>query len=99
MVWGTLFDKYRKEIIQSRLLMVEGKLQIEGEVIHVIVNRCHNFSKLLQNLTTSYSEGRSLTTKSRADETTAPSPDTRGDKMQRQEMVQGKIFGEGRNFR
>ncbi len=98
-VWGTLFDKYRKEIIQSRLLMVEGKLQIEGEVIHVVVSRCHNFSKLLQKLTTSYSESQSLTTKSRADETTAPGPDTRGDKIQRQEVVQGKIFGEGRNFR
>src|SRR5258706_9401603 len=43
-VFQKLFDEYRKEIIQSRLLMVEGKLQREGEVIHVIVQRCHNFS-------------------------------------------------------
>lgn len=26
-VWKTLFDKYRKEIIQSCLLMAEGKVQ------------------------------------------------------------------------
>ncbi|MFD2147399.1 OB-fold nucleic acid binding domain-containing protein [Mucilaginibacter antarcticus] len=28
-VWANLFEKYRKEILQSRLLMVEGQLQIE----------------------------------------------------------------------
>ncbi len=47
-VFRQLFDKYRKEILQSTLLMVEGKLQKEGEVIHVIVSRCFNFNKLLK---------------------------------------------------
>lgn len=47
-VFKHLFDKYRKEILTSTLLMVEGKLQIEGEVIHVIVSRCQNFTKLLK---------------------------------------------------
>jgi error-prone DNA polymerase len=28
--------------------MVEGKLQREGEVIHVIVERCYDLSKLLR---------------------------------------------------
>lgn len=46
-----LFEKYRKEILQSRLIMAEGKLQIEGEVIHVIVKQCYDFSKLLRQLT------------------------------------------------
>ena len=36
-IFENLFEKYRKEILQSRLIMVEGKLQMEGEVIHVIV--------------------------------------------------------------
>ena len=36
-VFPNIFQQFRKEILQSRLLMVEGKLQIEGEVIHVIV--------------------------------------------------------------
>ena len=49
-IFQKLFDKYRKEILQSKLLMVEGKLQREGEVIHVIVKRCYNFSKLLRQL-------------------------------------------------
>jgi error-prone DNA polymerase len=51
-VFQKLFAAYRKEILQSRLLMVEGTLQREGEVIHVIVKRCYNFTGLLRALTT-----------------------------------------------
>ncbi|HEU4554023.1 MAG TPA: error-prone DNA polymerase [Chitinophaga sp.] len=51
-VFQKLFAAYRKEILQSRLLMVEGTLQREGEVIHVIVKRCYNFTGLLRVLTT-----------------------------------------------
>jgi len=86
-VWEKLFDQYRKEIIQARLLMVEGKLQIEGEVIHVIVKRCFNLSSLLRGLTAADNTDLPLLTLSRADETTSPTPDTR------------EIFHKGRNFR
>ena len=55
-IFESLFEKFRKEILQSRLIMVEGKLQIEGEVIHVIVKRCYDFSKLLRHLTPSQNE-------------------------------------------
>lgn len=47
-VWGKTFDKFRKVILQSNLLLVMGKLQIEGEVIHVIVESCHNMNRLLR---------------------------------------------------
>ena len=92
-VFQKLFDKYRKEIIQSRLLMVEGQLQVEGEVIHVIARKCHNVSGLLRNLVPHLNEDPHIETLSRADEKTSE-PDPR-----KKEMVQGKIFGEGRNFR
>ncbi|WP_143307217.1 error-prone DNA polymerase [Chitinophaga vietnamensis] len=49
-VFKQLFDLFHKEIVQSKLLMVEGKLQREGEVIHVVVEHCYNFSKLLRHL-------------------------------------------------
>ena len=55
-IFENLFEKYRKEILQSQLIMVEGKLQIEGEVIHVIVSCCHNFTRLLRDLTPSQEE-------------------------------------------
>jgi error-prone DNA polymerase len=86
-VWEKMFDKYRKEIIQSRLLMVEGKLQIEGEVIHVIVSRCFNLTSFLSELTPSRSGDVPVLTLSRADETTSPVPDTRN------------VFHKGRNFK
>ena len=49
-VWQKVFEEYRKEILQSRLFMVEGKLQIEGSVIHVVVRRCFDLTKLLRGL-------------------------------------------------
>lgn len=86
-VWQNLFDQYRKEIVQSRLLMVEGKLQIEGEVIHVVVKRCFNLTGLLSKLTTKGNEDIPVMTLARADETTSPIPDARN------------IFHKGRNFK
>lgn len=67
-VFSKLFDKYRKEILQSRLLMVEGRLQKEGKVIHVIVTKCHNISSMLRQLTAAQSESLPVLTLSRGDE-------------------------------
>ncbi len=47
MVFANVFAAYRKPILQSTLLMVEGKLQVEKEVIHVLVKACYNVSSLL----------------------------------------------------
>ncbi len=96
-VFEKLFDKYRKEIIQSRLLMVEGQLQREGEVIHVIAKRCFDLSKMLNHLI-GMSEDQLTMSKSRADETTA-SQDVRVKEQKHDNFVQGQIFPDGRNFR
>lgn len=45
-----LLEKFRKEILFSRLLMAEGKLQREGEVIHVVIKHCYDLTPLLQKL-------------------------------------------------
>jgi len=50
-VFEKLFDQFRKEILPARFLMVEGKLQKEGEVVHVILSSCNDVSKLLRGLT------------------------------------------------
>src|SRR5690554_108891 len=55
-VWNTVFEKYRPIILQSKLLMVTGKVQVEGEVVHVVVNSCHNLTGLMQLAT----EGRDI---------------------------------------
>jgi error-prone DNA polymerase len=49
-VFEKLFEQYRKEILGSKLLMVEGKVQREGKVVHIIVQKCHNYNGLLQQL-------------------------------------------------
>jgi error-prone DNA polymerase len=96
-VFENLFEEYRKEIIQSRLLMVEGKLQKEGEVIHVIVSCCYNLSRLLRRLTASQDEELPLLTLSRADEKSVPPGLEK--KTEVRETSQKKIFPEARNFR
>jgi error-prone DNA polymerase len=67
-VWQKLFDRYRKEIVQSRLLMVAGKLQIANGVTHLVVYRCFNLTALLRSLT----ETDLPQTLARGDETTKP---------------------------
>jgi error-prone DNA polymerase len=49
-IFENLFNLYRKEIMQARLIMIEGKLQKESNVIHVITEVCYDFSKLLRRL-------------------------------------------------
>ncbi|MES2275909.1 MAG: error-prone DNA polymerase [Bacteroidota bacterium] len=67
-VWQQLFDKYRKEIVQSRLLMVTGKLQVANGVTHLVVRQCFNLTALLRSLT----ETDLPQTLARGDETTKP---------------------------
>lgn len=49
-VFEKLFETHRKEILNSRLLMVEGRLQREGLVVHVIVSKCVDLTKMLGKL-------------------------------------------------
>jgi len=49
-VFEKLFEKYRKEILHAKLLMVEGRLQREKEVVHVIVSKCIDLTKMLGKL-------------------------------------------------
>jgi len=83
-VWEKVFEKYRREIVQARLLMVEGKLQIEGEVIHVIANHCFNLSPLLKSMTTERNVASAVATLSRGDE---------------KQSGTEEVFYKGRNFR
>jgi error-prone DNA polymerase len=96
-IFESLFEKFRKEILQSRLIMVEGKLQIEGEVIHVIVKRCYNFSSLLRTLTPKNNENLPVLTLAYPDEKSIPSGLNK--RSQVREVAQEKIFPEARNFK
>jgi error-prone DNA polymerase len=86
-VFANLFTKFKKEILQARLLMVEGKLQRQDEVIHVIVSKAYDLTKLLRHLTTAENTDLPVLTLARADEKSIPA------------HAQKKLFGESRNFR
>ncbi|MDQ6904958.1 MAG: error-prone DNA polymerase, partial [Bacteroidota bacterium] len=97
-IFESLFEKFRKEILQSKLIMVEGKVQIEGIVIHVIVKRCYDFSKLLRHLTPSYNEEPQVLTLARPDETSIPAH-AQNKRSQKRSSAQENIFPDARNFK
>ena len=96
-IFEKLFEKFRKEIIQSKLIMAEGKLQIEGEVIHVIVERCFNFSSWLKSLTPQNNENLPLLTLAYPDERSVPPGLDK--RSQPHEVLQEKLFPEAKNFK
>jgi error-prone DNA polymerase len=80
--------------------MVEGKIQIEGEVIHVVVRKCFDMSSLLRELHDRTGEDPNLQTLSRADEKDEYATQAVNKKTQvRQKVTQLEMFPTGRNFR
>lgn len=49
-VWTDVFERCRRALLASRLMRVEGKLQREGAVIHLIADRVEDRSDLLDRL-------------------------------------------------
>lgn len=87
-VFKNLFHQYRKEIVHCRLLMVDGKVQKEGEVIHVVVRKCYDLSGLL--LPIANSQARASEDQSVDHMSSAPGV--------KKTAIQGDIFHGGRNF-
>ena len=49
-IFPNLFAEFRKPVLQSKLIMIIGKVQKESGVIHVVAQACYDFSKLLRKL-------------------------------------------------
>jgi error-prone DNA polymerase len=90
-IFPNIDQAYRKALLGSRLFMAEGTLQVEGEVIHVIVNAGYNLSKLLRKLTAEGKEDLSSLNLARADEKATP--------IDGRMTEQKKLFPDARNFR
>jgi error-prone DNA polymerase len=71
-VWPKVFEAYRATVMRARLLYVEGRLQKEGLVIHVVANHIEDRSHLLADL-----DGRWAPQLARADEVLRPEPGSR----------------------
>ncbi len=49
-VWPKIFQKYRKAVMAGRLLRIQGRLQREGPVTHIIAAYIEDYSFLLDGL-------------------------------------------------
>jgi len=49
-VWPKLFEQYRREVLGGRLVAIDGPVQKEGDVIHVVAERVHDWTPLLAKL-------------------------------------------------
>lgn len=49
-IWGKIYEKYRREIIAGRLLRVTGRVQRESGVVHVVAEHVEDLSHLLDSL-------------------------------------------------
>jgi error-prone DNA polymerase len=49
-IWPRLFEKQRAEILGSQVLAIDGVMETDGEVHHLIADRVHDFSHLAEGL-------------------------------------------------
>lgn len=98
-IFQKLFDQYRKEILQSQLIMAEGKVQKEGEVVHVVVHRVFNFNKFLSSLTPQDQEPPAVQSPARADEKDGVYVAANDKSKHAQNIPQIALFDKARNFR
>ncbi|MBM3559137.1 MAG: error-prone DNA polymerase, partial [Alphaproteobacteria bacterium] len=56
-VWPKLFERFRRAVVGSRLAVVDGTLQREGIVTHVIAGRIVDESALLDGLAAGNGDG------------------------------------------
>ena len=52
-VWNNVADRQRRELLASRLLAVDGEVQREGLVVHILARRLEDLSPMLGRLSTS----------------------------------------------
>jgi error-prone DNA polymerase len=70
-IWSKAFETYRRTILGARVLAVRGKLQIEGEVIHVVAEAFTDLTDRLTALANGHRLGKGAL--ARADEGTLDS--------------------------
>jgi error-prone DNA polymerase len=49
-VWSSLFERQRRVVLSASMLACHGRVQREGEVIHVVTERLDDLSELLKSL-------------------------------------------------
>ena len=94
-VWPAVFERFRTEVLGARLCAVEGRIQNEHGIVHVIAERLYDFSPLLARLS-----GVPLREAlAPADEGRHPAGDARAHPRKvRHNLAPDAVMPKGRNF-
>jgi len=49
-IWPSLYEQQRRIVLSASLLVVDGKVQREGDVVHIVATRLHDGSNVLASL-------------------------------------------------
>lgn len=49
-VWAKVFERFRRAVIAGRCLKITGRLQRDGDVVHVVAERIDDVSHLLDRI-------------------------------------------------
>ncbi len=49
-IWPRLFEQQRRVVLGARMMGVDGQVQREGEVVHVVARRLYDLSGLLDGV-------------------------------------------------
>jgi len=49
-VWKRVYETFRRQVIAGRLLRVTGRIQRDGQVVHVVAERIEDISHMLDDL-------------------------------------------------
>jgi error-prone DNA polymerase len=74
-LFPNVVEQFRREMVQARVMMVEGKLQVEGIVIHVLVQKVYNITPMLMTATLIEPHLSPLPTAPRTDEVLRGEPE------------------------
>ena len=90
-VWPKVFEALRPVVIGGRFIAVTGRLQRQGEVIHVVAEKAEDLTRLLSRISEVGSDvpGAVLSVPARADEIRRPVPERR---PKRVDEAQPRLF-------
>ncbi|MEM9581437.1 MAG: OB-fold nucleic acid binding domain-containing protein, partial [Pseudomonadota bacterium] len=90
-IWPKLFEHFRPVIMSARLLVVQGRVQSDGRVIHVVADRLENRTARLDAL----SQDRMPAAFARGDEVIRPVPDQVGGRRHPRDV---RVIPKSRDF-
>jgi error-prone DNA polymerase len=102
-IWPKLFEQFRTEVLGGRLVAIDGPVQSESGVIHVIAERVHDWTPLLAKLA-AHGAGLDPSTPNDEPRKSGPSGSWRGDAQRHPREVRinlspaANVMPKGRNF-